>query len=94
MGFVHGDPGAIMIVEYAGETDAEVRAKVEALDARRQRERFGYTAHVAHDAAEQALDLEAAEGRARAPARDEGRQEADRVRRGHRGRTRSTWPSS
>ncbi len=54
MGFVHGDPGAIMIVEYAGETDAEVRAKIEALDARRQRERFGYTAHVAHDAAEQA----------------------------------------
>jgi FAD/FMN-containing dehydrogenase/Fe-S oxidoreductase len=54
MGFVHGDPGAIMIVEYAGETDAEVRAKIEALDARRQSERFGYTAHVAHDAAEQA----------------------------------------
>src|SRR5262247_2338311 len=53
MGFVHGDPGAIMIVEYAGETDAEVRAKIEALDARRQRERFGYTAHVAYDNAEQ-----------------------------------------
>ena len=53
MGFVHGDPGAIMIVEYAGETDAEVRAKIEALDARRQSERYGYTAHVAHDAAEQ-----------------------------------------
>jgi FAD/FMN-containing dehydrogenase/Fe-S oxidoreductase len=54
MGFVQGDPAAIMIVEYAGETDAEVRAKVEALEARRQRERFGYAAHVAHDAAEQA----------------------------------------
>ena len=54
MGFVHGDPGAIMIVEYAGETDAEVRAKIEALDARRQRERFGYEAHVAYDGAEQA----------------------------------------
>ncbi|HEY7539051.1 MAG TPA: FAD-linked oxidase C-terminal domain-containing protein, partial [Methylomirabilota bacterium] len=53
MGFVHGDPGAIMIVEYAGETDAEVRAKIEALDARRQRERFGYAAHVAYDTAEQ-----------------------------------------
>src|SRR5689334_20863429 len=53
MGFVHGDPGAIMIVEYAGETDAEVRAKIEALDARRQRERFGYEAHVAYDTAEQ-----------------------------------------
>jgi FAD/FMN-containing dehydrogenase/Fe-S oxidoreductase len=54
MGFVQGDPAAIMIVEYAGETDAEVRAKVETLDARRQRERFGYAAHVAHDGAEQA----------------------------------------
>jgi FAD/FMN-containing dehydrogenase/Fe-S oxidoreductase len=53
MGFVQGDPAAIMIVEYAGETDAEVRAKIEALEARRQRERFGYAAHVTHDAAEQ-----------------------------------------
>ena len=54
MGFVQGDPGAIMIVEYAGETDDEVRGKIDALDARRQRERFGYAAHVAHDTAEQA----------------------------------------
>jgi FAD/FMN-containing dehydrogenase/Fe-S oxidoreductase len=53
MGFVRGDPGAIMIVEYAGETDAEVRSKIEALEARRQREGFGYAAHVAHDVAEQ-----------------------------------------
>jgi FAD/FMN-containing dehydrogenase/Fe-S oxidoreductase len=53
MGFVQGDPGAIMIVEYAGETDTEVRAKIDALDGRRQRERFGYAAHVAHDTAEQ-----------------------------------------
>jgi FAD/FMN-containing dehydrogenase/Fe-S oxidoreductase len=53
MAFVNGDPGAILIVEYAGETDAEVRAKVEALEARRARERFGYAAHVAYDAGEQ-----------------------------------------
>lgn len=53
MGFVQGDPGAILIVEHAGESDAEVRAKVEALEARRQRERFGYAVHVAHDPAEQ-----------------------------------------
>jgi len=52
MGFVQGDPAAIMIVEYAAETDAEVRAKVEALEARRQRERFGYTSHVAYDPAQ------------------------------------------
>src|SRR2546428_5423488 len=52
MGFVQGDPGAIMIVEYAAETDAEVRAKVEALETRRQHERFGYAAHVAYDPAQ------------------------------------------
>jgi Fe-S oxidoreductase len=53
MGWVRGDPAAIMIVEYTGENDAEARAKVEALEARRQRERFGYTAHLAFDAGEQ-----------------------------------------
>jgi FAD/FMN-containing dehydrogenase/Fe-S oxidoreductase len=53
MGFVQGDPGAILIIEYAGETDAEVRAKVEALEGRRQRAGFGYAAHLAYDAAEQ-----------------------------------------
>src|SRR5438105_53545 len=53
MGFVQGDPGAILIVEYAGETDAEVTSKVEALEARRARESFGYAAHVAHDVGEQ-----------------------------------------
>ena len=31
MGFVQGDPGAILIVEYAGDTPAEVRSKVERL---------------------------------------------------------------
>ncbi|HEY7520409.1 MAG TPA: FAD-linked oxidase C-terminal domain-containing protein [Methylomirabilota bacterium] len=53
MAFVNGDPGAILIVEYAGQTDAEVRAKVEALEARRVREGFGYAAHLAYDAGEQ-----------------------------------------
>jgi Fe-S oxidoreductase/FAD/FMN-containing dehydrogenase len=53
MGFVQGDPAAILMVEYAGEDDAEVRAKVEALEARRQRERFGYANSVAFEPAEQ-----------------------------------------
>ena len=53
MGFVQGDPAAILIVEYAGETEAEVRGKVEALEARRQREHMGYAAHIAYDPAEQ-----------------------------------------
>src|SRR6266511_1822960 len=53
MGFVQGDPAAILIVEYAGDTPAEVKAKVEALEARRAAARFGYAAHIALDVAEQ-----------------------------------------
>jgi FAD/FMN-containing dehydrogenase/Fe-S oxidoreductase len=53
MGFVQGNPAAIMIVEYAGETEAEVRAKVEALERLRARKRIGYAAHQAFDPAEQ-----------------------------------------
>ncbi|HEX9408680.1 MAG TPA: FAD-linked oxidase C-terminal domain-containing protein [Methylomirabilota bacterium] len=53
MGFVQGDPGAILIVEYAGDTPGEVRAKVEALEAKRAGGRFGYASHIALDSAEQ-----------------------------------------
>ena len=53
MGFVQGDPAAIMMVEYSGETEAEVRAKVEALEALRARKRIGYAAHIAYEPAEQ-----------------------------------------
>src|SRR6266478_10156937 len=53
MGFVQGDPAAILIVEYAGESDGEVKAKVEALEGRRARDRFGYASHVAYDPGEQ-----------------------------------------
>jgi FAD/FMN-containing dehydrogenase/Fe-S oxidoreductase len=53
MGWVQGDPAAIMMVEYTGENEAEARSKVEALEARRARDRFGYAAHAAYDAGEQ-----------------------------------------
>jgi FAD/FMN-containing dehydrogenase/Fe-S oxidoreductase len=53
MGFVRGDPAAILIVEYAGDTDGEVRSKVETLEARRAAGRFGYASHIAYDVAEQ-----------------------------------------
>jgi FAD/FMN-containing dehydrogenase/Fe-S oxidoreductase len=53
MGWVQGDPAAIMLVEYTGETEAEARSKVEALEARRARGRFGYAAHAAYDPVEQ-----------------------------------------
>lgn len=53
MGFIQGDPAVILGVEYAGESDAEVRSKVEALETLRARHRFGYAAHIAYDADEQ-----------------------------------------
>ena len=53
MGFVEGDPAAILIVEYAGESDAEVKSKVEALEDLRGRDRFGYASHIALDTDEQ-----------------------------------------
>ncbi len=53
MGFVQGDPAAILIVEYAGDTEQAVRASVEELEARRQRERFGYATSIVMDPAEQ-----------------------------------------
>jgi Fe-S oxidoreductase len=53
MGFVQGDPAAILIVEYAGESEAEVRSRVEDLEARRGREGWGYASHLAWDPAEQ-----------------------------------------
>ncbi len=53
MAFVQGDPGAILIVEYAGDEEGEVKSKVEALEARRARDGFGYAAHIAYDVAEQ-----------------------------------------
>jgi Fe-S oxidoreductase len=50
---VQGDPAAILIVEYAGETEQEVKAKVADLEARRSRGGFGYASHIATDGAEQ-----------------------------------------
>ncbi|MBI3624655.1 MAG: FAD-binding protein [Candidatus Rokubacteria bacterium] len=53
MRFIQGDPAAILIVEYAGDSDAEVKSKVEALEARRARSRVGYASHIAYDPGEQ-----------------------------------------
>ncbi|MBO0799004.1 MAG: FAD-binding oxidoreductase, partial [Blastocatellia bacterium] len=53
MGFIEGDPAVILGVEYAGESEAEVRNKVAALESLRARRRFAYAAHVAYDPEEQ-----------------------------------------
>ncbi|MCZ6451171.1 MAG: FAD-binding protein, partial [Deltaproteobacteria bacterium] len=47
LGFVQGDPEAILIVEYDGETEEEVRGKVERLEALRARQGIGYCSTLA-----------------------------------------------
>jgi FAD/FMN-containing dehydrogenase/Fe-S oxidoreductase len=47
LGFVQGDPDAILIVEYNGDTEDEVRGKVERLEALRERESLGYASALA-----------------------------------------------
>jgi Fe-S oxidoreductase len=44
LGFVQGMPDSLLMVEYAGATEAEVRDRVLNLEALRQREKIGYAA--------------------------------------------------
>ncbi|MDH3445748.1 MAG: FAD-binding oxidoreductase, partial [Deltaproteobacteria bacterium] len=44
LGFVQGTPDSILMVEYAGETESEVRDKVLNLEELRKREKIGYAA--------------------------------------------------
>ncbi len=53
MSFVEGDPGALLVVEFYGDTDEEVRAKVEELDARLKRQGIGFGHRKVMEAAEQ-----------------------------------------
>ncbi len=53
LGFVQGDPAAILIVEYAGESEDEVKAKVEGLEGLRARTRMGYAATISEVPEEQ-----------------------------------------
>ena len=47
LGFVQGTPDSLLMVEYAGETEAEVRAQVENLEVVRKREKIGYASTLA-----------------------------------------------
>jgi len=42
MGFIQGDPNAILIVEYDGTTEREVRGKIEKLESLRKQQGIGY----------------------------------------------------
>ncbi len=47
LGFVQGTPDSLLMVEYAGETEAEVKDQVHKLEALRKREKIGYAATLA-----------------------------------------------
>jgi FAD/FMN-containing dehydrogenase/Fe-S oxidoreductase len=44
LGFVQGTPDSLLMVEYAGETEEEVKEQVQKLEELRQREKIGYAA--------------------------------------------------
>jgi FAD/FMN-containing dehydrogenase/Fe-S oxidoreductase len=47
LGFVQGNPSSLLMVEYAGETESEVKDQVYKLEEVRKRERIGYAATLA-----------------------------------------------
>jgi FAD/FMN-containing dehydrogenase len=47
LGFVQGTPDSLLMVEYAGETEADVRAQVDRLEEVRKREKIGYASTLA-----------------------------------------------
>ena len=47
LGFVQGDPAAILIVEYAGETESEAKSKIERLESLRTKQKIGYASTLA-----------------------------------------------
>src|SRR4030095_11747234 len=46
MGFVEGNPAALLLVEFYGENEKELRSKLDAMEAAPKREKSGF-AHVA-----------------------------------------------
>jgi len=53
MDFIQGRPAAILLVEFYGENQQELRSKIDELEAALKREKFGYAYVRAFDAAEQ-----------------------------------------
>ena len=53
MDFIDGNPGAILLVEFYGENETDVRSRVEGVEAALRRERLGYAYVRSFDAAEQ-----------------------------------------
>ncbi len=53
MGFLQGNPHAILLVEFYGENESELRSKLDAMEAALKRHHFGYAYGRAFDASEQ-----------------------------------------
>jgi FAD/FMN-containing dehydrogenase/Fe-S oxidoreductase len=53
MGFIEGNPTAVLIVEFFGENEAELRSKLDGMEAALKREKAGYAYVRAFDPAEQ-----------------------------------------
>jgi FAD/FMN-containing dehydrogenase/Fe-S oxidoreductase len=53
MGFVEGNPAALLLVEFYGENQAELRSKLDAMEAALKREKAGYAYVRSFDPAEQ-----------------------------------------
>jgi FAD/FMN-containing dehydrogenase/Fe-S oxidoreductase len=53
MGFIEGNPAAVLLVEFYGENEAELRSKLDAMEAALKREKAGYAYVRAFDAAQQ-----------------------------------------
>jgi len=53
MNFIQGDPGALMLVEFYGESQTEVKSKIEALEERLRRQNLSYATTRALEPAEQ-----------------------------------------
>jgi FAD/FMN-containing dehydrogenase/Fe-S oxidoreductase len=54
MDFISGSPAAILLVEFYGENESELRSRIEALEDTLQRERLGYAYVRSFDSADQA----------------------------------------
>src|SRR5206468_7113218 len=53
MDFIQGDPGALMLVEFYGESRSEVEAKIETLEGKLRQMHLGYATTRALESAEQ-----------------------------------------
>ena len=85
LGFVQGTPDSLLMVEYAGETEDEVKDQVDKLEELRKREKIGYAATLAFKPEEVKSIWGVRKAGLGLLARHEGRQEAHRLCRRHRG---------